>query len=151
MKIFNIQIGKYTLGIWVALIAIGLALIGWIMQAYSLLNWEHAVKLGLQNASFNGDATEHVQATKEKGEAIADLLWALPLSIIAFIGLKRKKFYGFVAAMMQFAICVYFPLFYVFQLWSSNRITALAAVILWGIPSLLGIIGLWTDRKTFHL
>jgi hypothetical protein len=144
------QIGKIPIGIWLALIALCLIFFGWIMQAYSLLDWESAVKFGLQNNSFYGDGIEQVNANKERGEAIADLLWPFPLTIIAFIGLIRNKFYGFVAAMMEFAICIYFPLFYIFQLWNTHLETAIVAVILWGIPSLLGIIGLWSNRKIFQ-
>ena len=77
------------------------------------------------------------------------LFYTMPIAIIAFIGLLRKKFIGFVAAMMEFSICVYFPLFYIFQLWNTHIETALGAAILWGIPSLLGIVGLWMNREIF--
>jgi hypothetical protein len=150
MSIFKIKLGLYPAGIWLALIALALISLAWIMQAYSLLNWEKAVELGLQNNGFFGDEIERVKANKERGEAIADLLWPLPLTVLAFIGLFRTKFYGFIAAMMEFAICIYFPLFYVFQLWNSNRTTAVAAVILWSIPSVLGILGLWSNRNLFN-
>jgi len=65
------------------------------------------------------------------------------------IGLLRKKLIGFIAAMMEFAICIYFPLFYVFQLWETNMDTVLGAVFLWAIPSLFGIVGLWMNRRLF--
>ena len=149
MKILKKNVGRYPIGIWIAFIALILILFAWIMQAYSLLDWEGAVGLGLQNGSFNGDAMEKALAQKEKGEAIADMLWPLPIAIIAFIGLLRKKLIGFVAAMMEFAICVYFPLFYIFQLWNTHTETAIGATILWGIPSLLGITGLWMNREIF--
>jgi len=152
MKLFRKKIGRFPLGIWIALIVLCLSLLAWIMQAYSLFDWEGAVKLGLQNSSFNGDAVEQTIAVKERGEAIADLLWVLPINVLAFIGLVNKKFFGFVAAMMTFAICVYFPLFYVFQLWKTIHFeTAISAIILWGIPSLLGIFGLWSNRKIFNI
>jgi len=51
--------------------------------------------------------------------------------------------------MMVFAICVYFPLFYIFQLWDTHMETAAGAILLWGIPSLLGIAGLWANRETY--
>ena len=149
MNILKKHIGQFPLGIWIAFFALSLALLGWLMQAYSLLNWESAVNLGLQNGSFTGDAVERSIANKEKGEAVADMLWPLPLAVIAVIGLARKKFYGFIAAMMEFSICVYFPLFYTFQLWDTQMETIIAANLLWAIPSLLGIIGLWTNRKAF--
>ena len=119
------------------------------MQTYSLLNWEGAVKLGIQNESFKGDAVERAIADIERGVAIADILWPLPIAIIALIGLSRKKFIGFVAAMMEFAICVYFPLFYAFRVDMKTDVV-LAAIFLWAIPSLLGIVGLWVNRKIFE-
>jgi len=132
-----------------AIVALLLTFIAWIMQAYSLLDWENAVRLGLQNGSFTGNAADQVLAGKERGEAIADLIWPLPLTIIAMYGILTKKFIGFVASMMEFAICIYFPLFYIFQMWESYPETVLGAVFLWGIPSLLGIIGLWANRNIY--
>lgn len=143
------NLGPHPLGIWIALIALLLIFIAWIMQAYSLLNWEKALELGLQNGSFTGDAAERVLANKERGEAIADLIWPLPIAIVAMYGLLKKKLVGFVACMMEFAICIYFSLFYIFQMWETHPETVLGAVFLWGIPSLLGIIGLWANRNIY--
>ncbi len=151
MKLLKKEIGRYPLGIWIALIALVLTFLAWLMQAYSLIDWEGALKLGLQNGAFDGDAVEQAMANKERGEAIADLLWPLPINIIAFVGLLRKKFIGFVAAMMEFAICIYFPIFYIFQLWNTYMDTIFGAIILWAIPSLLGIIGLWVNRDLFNI
>lgn len=149
-KILKHKAGSYPLGIWIAFIALLLIFLAWLMQAYSLLNWESAVGLGLQNGSFSGDALDRAVASKERGEAIADLLWPLPLTCVAVFGLFKKTFCGFVASMMVFAICIYFPLFYIFQLWETHRETAMGAVILWGIPSILGIMGLWVNRQIFQ-
>ena len=149
MNLLHKDLGKLPLGIWMALIALILISFAWLMQAYSLYNWESALKLGLQNGSFSGDAAETVWAEKEKGEAIADLIWPLPLTVIALIGILKKRFFAFIAAMMTFAICIYFPLFYIFQIWDSYRETAMAAMLLWGIPSLLGIAGLWANRRIY--
>jgi hypothetical protein len=148
MNVFERKINQYTLGIWIALIALILIFFAWTMQAYSLLDWEGAVKLGLQNDSFTGSAAERVLADVERGIAKADIFWVLPITIVALIGLLQKKFIGFVAAMMVFAICVYFPLFYAFRVHMSFDIV-LVAIFLWAVPSLLGIIGLWMNRKLF--
>jgi len=150
MKQLKRETGHYPIGIWLAIFALILICLAWIMQAYSLLDWEGSVRLGVQNESFTGDATEYAIADVERGIAIADILWALPITIIAFIGLIRKKFIGFVAAMMAFAVCVYFPLFYAFRE-SMNLDIVLIAIFLWAIPSLLGIIGLWSNRKLFNI
>ncbi|NQU84172.1 MAG: hypothetical protein HQ541_00260 [Mariniphaga sp.] len=149
MKLFKYKVGRYPFGIWTAIIALLLTMLAWVMQAYSLINWESAVEFGLQNGSFQGDDISQIMAAKEKGEAIADLIWVLPLNLLALVGILRKRFIGFVAAMMTFAVCIYFPLFYIFQIWNTFLMTAVGAVILWGIPSLFGIFGLWTNRKLF--
>ena len=86
MSFFNKNIGHFPIGIWIALIALIVILLAWLMQTYSLLDWEGAVKLGLQRGSFSGDALDRALANKERGEAIADLLWALPINIIAISG-----------------------------------------------------------------
>jgi hypothetical protein len=151
MKTLTKQIGRFPLGVWIAFIALILTFLAWVMQAYSLLDWENAVNLGLQNGSFNGDTLDQALATKEKGEAIADLLWALPINILAILGIWRKKFYGFATALMEFTICVYFPLFYIFQIGNTYPETVIGAVILWGIPSLLGIIGLWINKNNYKI
>jgi hypothetical protein len=150
MNLLRRNIGRLPAGIWMALGALLLIGLAWLMQAYSLLNWESAVNLGLQNGSFSGDAVDKALAGKERGEALADLLWPLPLTLVAFYGILKKRFIGFVACMMAFAICVYFPLFYIFQLWETHRETAIGAVILWGIPSILGMMGLWSNRQLFQ-
>ncbi len=149
MKILTKEVGRYTTGIWIALVAIFFTMLAWIMQTYSLIDWEGAIQLGVQNESFSGDPVEKTLANVEWGIAMADILWALPLTIIALIGVLKKKLYGLVTAMMDFAICVYFPLFFAFQRWDSHRDIVLTALILFALPSLLGILGLWTNRKVF--
>ena len=148
MEVFKKKINRYPLGIWIAILALILISLAWLMQLYSLIDWEGAVKLGVQNESFTGNMAERALADVERGVAIADILWAFPITFIAFIGLLRKKIIGFIAAMMVFAICVYFPLFYAFRESMSINIV-LVAIFLWAIPSLLGIYGLWINKKSF--
>ncbi|MDP8268461.1 MAG: hypothetical protein P9L97_07025 [Candidatus Tenebribacter davisii] len=149
MSFFKKKIKRFPLGIWIALIALVLIFLAWLMQSYSLLDWEGAIELGVQDESFNGNAAEQALADVERGIAIADIIWVLPLTIIAFIGLLKKRFIGFAAALMVFAICVYFPLFYVFRD-SMNPEIKLAAILLWAVPSILAIIGLWANRMYFE-
>jgi hypothetical protein len=149
MIVLKKKINRYPLGVWIAILALVLICLAWLMQLYSLIDWEGAVKLGVQNESFTGDMAESAIADVERGVAIADILWALPITIVALIGLLRKKFIGFIAAMMAFAVCVYFPLFYAFRESMSFDIV-LAAILLWAVPSLLGIYGLWINRNLFN-
>ena len=149
MHVLTKEIGRSTLGIWIAFIALGFTLLAWIMQLYSLVNWEGAISLGIQNESYSGSPAEQALANVEWGIAMADMFWPLPLTIIAFIGLLKKRLFGFVAAMMNFAICIYFPLFFAFQRWESHLTTVIAAIMLFALPSLMGIFGLWSNRKLF--
>lgn len=149
MKFPERKIGRFQVGIWIALAALLFALFAWFTQFYSLINWEGALKLGLQNESLQGDAVEVALANVEKGVALADMVWPLPLTILALVGLLYRKFYGWVAAMMTFAICVYFPLFFAFQKWNHYPDTVLAAFFLFALPSITGIISLWATRSSF--
>ena len=149
MFLLQKQIGRYPIGIWVTLIALLLTFLAWMMQLYSLLNWEGAIELGVQNESFSGDGVERALANVERGIAMADLCWALPITIIAFTGVLKRRLYGLIASMMVFAICVYFPLFFAFQRWNTHLDIVLAALFLFALPSLLGIIGLGSNMKIF--
>ena len=148
MKAFKRQYGSYPLGVWISIVALILIFLAWIMQSYSLLDWEGAVSIGLQEYLFTGNEAESALADVERGIAIADIIWALPLTILAFIGILKRSVLGFATALMTFSICVYFPLIYLFRDNFTVEIKVLA-MILWAIPSLLGIIGLWVNRKLF--
>ena len=150
MSILIKTLGRFPLGVWIALVAILLLFLGWGMQAYSLLNWDHAVELGLQNERFSGGPAESAWAKESWGVAVADVIWPLPIGIVALIGIFRKRLYGLVTGSMELAIGVYFPLFFALQRWPTFRGTALTAIFLWAIPSLLGIIGLWVNRNQFR-
>ena len=149
MNILKRKIGPYPLGIWFALIGILSSLLAWGMQFYSLINWEDAVRLVFQNESFYGNEKEKTLAVIERGIAFADIIWVMPITVVAFIGIIKEKMVGLIAGMMDFAICVYFPLFFAFQRWNTHPSVVIGAIGLYAIPSLLGIFGLWINRKTF--
>lgn len=44
MKILKKEVGRFPLGVWIAIAAILALFLGWGMQAYSLLNWDRARK-----------------------------------------------------------------------------------------------------------
>jgi hypothetical protein len=143
-------IGRYPVGIWIAALALVLLMIAWCMQAYSLLNWDRAVDLGIQNERFSEDPTETTWATESWGVAMADVLWPLPVTIVALVGVLRRRFYGFATALMACAIGVYFPLFFAFQRWHSFRGTALTALIVFAFPCFVAVAGLWANHKWFR-
>lgn len=115
------RLGPFSLGIWIALIAILLlVIIAWGGQLYSLIDWDRAVDIGLQNERFGGNPVEDAWAQESRAVAMADMLWPLPIAIIALIGLLRRRFFGLVAGFMELAIGVYFPLFFAFQRWARS-------------------------------
>jgi len=150
MNILNKSIGRFPLGVWIAIIALLSLFLAWFMQAYSLLNWDIAVDLGFQNERFTGDAAERAWAHESWSVALADMLWAMPLGIVALVGILKKRFFGFAAGLMEFSIGVYFPLVFAFQRWTTYPETVIIAIFLWTLPSLLGIIGLWANREYFE-
>jgi len=150
MKILKKEVGRFPLGVWIAIVALLALFLGWGMQVYSLLNWDSAVDLGLQNERFTGDAAERAWAKESWSVAVADMLWALPIGIVALTGILRRRFYGFAAGLMELSIGVYFPLVFAFQRWETYTETVIQAIILWTIPSLLGIVGLWVNREYFE-
>lgn len=151
MNLLVKPLGRYPLGVWFALAALAiLFLVAWAGQAYSLIDWDGAVELGLQNDRFTGDEIERTWAKENWGIAVADMLWPVPIGIIALVGLLRRKFYGFAAGLMEFSIGVYFPLVFSINRWSDLSGTAIVALCLFLIPSLLGIAGLWFNRHAFE-
>lgn len=150
MKILKKEVGRIPIGMWIAIAALLALFLGLGMQAYSLLNWDVAVDLGLQNERFTGDGAERAWAKESWGVAMADMLWPLPIGIVALIGILRRRLYGFAAGLMELSIGVYFPLVFAFQRWATYPETVVLALILWTIPSLLGIIGLWVNREYFE-
>ncbi len=151
MEFFRKPLGRFPFGIWLALFALAiLFLVAWAGQAYSLIDWDGAVDLGLQNDRFTGDAVERTLAKESWAIAVADMYWPVPICLVAIVGLLRKKFYGFAAGLMEFSIGVYFPLVFAFGFWGDYTSTAIAAIALFLIPSLLGIVGLWANRGYFE-
>jgi hypothetical protein len=149
MKMLKEEVGRFPLGVWIAIAALLALFLGWGMQAYSLFNWDGALYLGLQNERFTGDAAERAWAQESWGVAMADMLWPLPIGIVALTGILRRRFYGFAAGLMELSIGIYFPLVFAFQRWATYPETVVVAIFLWTIPSLLGIIGLWENREYF--
>jgi len=142
-------IWRFPIGVWIALVALLLQLLAWGAQAYSLIDWDGAVELGLQSDRLTGGEAEHTWAMADWGIAAADIVWCLPVAVVALVGLLRSKFYGFVGAMMQFAIGVYWPLVFAFQRWTTHQDTVLAVLMIWGATSLLAIVCLWANRRYY--
>lgn len=142
--------GRFPIGVWIALLALMLVMLGMFMQAYSLLNWDHAVELGFQNERFSEDPVESAWALESWGVAVADMLWLLPITVVALIGILRRRFFGFSTGLMACSVGIYFPLVFAFQRWQTQPGTVTVAFVLWVVPSLLAISGLWVNRGWFR-
>ncbi len=149
MTLLQKQIGRLPVGIWLSYVALLILCLAWLMQAYSLLDWNGAIEFGFQNESFDGDAAERAWALESWGVAMADMLWPMPITILALVGMLRVRFYGFVFAMMAFAIGVYFPLFFAFQRWATYPNFVIVALCIFTFPCLVGIVGLWANHERF--
>lgn len=149
MLLMQKKIGLFPLGILLALAALVMLCLAWAMQAYSLLDWNGALALGVQNESFDGDPVARAWAQESWGVAAADIVWAMPITVFALFGILRSRFYGLVLGFMAFAIGIYFPLVFAFQRWNTFRGTAITALCLWTVPCLVGVAGLWGNRRRF--
>ena len=149
MGLLQKEFGRFPVGAWIALVALMSLCLAWAMQVYSLLDWNSAVELGLQNERFEGDLVERAWALESWGVVMADMLWPMPITVLALVGIVRSRFYGFVTGLMAFAVGVYFPLVFAFQRWGTYRGTAIEALCLWTVPCLMGIAGLWANRRRF--
>ena len=151
MEMMEKVVGRFPVGIWLALAAVLLLLLmACGMQAYSLVDWDGAVDLGLQNERFDGGDVDEAKATNDRGVALADMVWLLPMCVLALVGILKRRGYGNATAMMTLSIGVYFPLIFLFQRWGSHPETVAAALVLWTVPSAVGIVGLWSNRAYFR-
>jgi len=81
MKMLKKEVGRFPFGVWIAIVALLALFLGWGMQAYSLLNWDGAVDLGLQNERFTCDAAERAWAQESWGVAMAGMLCRFQLAL----------------------------------------------------------------------
>ena len=112
MEILKKNIGRFPFGVWIAVVAILCSFLAWIMQFYSLLNWEGAIRLGIQNESFSGDAVEKALANVERGIAWADLLILFPLFISGTIGVLSGQIWGYVLWFALGMLSIYFSILF---------------------------------------
>ncbi len=147
MRALERRIGRHPVGVWLGFLALLLLMTAWMMQSFSLLDWGSAVNLGLQNERLSGDPAERAWALESRGVAAADMLWPLPLTLVALIGLARRRFFGLATGLMVLSIGVYFPLVFALQRWSTFQGTAILAILLFTVPSLLGIVGLMACHR----
>ncbi len=161
MDFLTYLLGPFPVGIWIVLVI--LLVCGGIFttlgQALSLLSWNTAVRLRLQEDSQTStDPVERTIGAMSQGEAIADVIVQGSLVVIAFAGILFRHPAGFVAGIAQGVIWVYVTLLVLAQRWMLFRWgvvndrarlkhVALPMVLFAGMPGVLIIVCLIANRE----
>jgi hypothetical protein len=146
MNFLERKIGAYPIGTWLAILALFLQLLAWAAQVYSLVDWDGAVDAGLQTDRFTGDDAERARAKLDWGIVAADMVWPLPITIVALAGLFSKRMFGHLAGFMELSIGVYWPVVFAFQRWPTMKETILISIVVWSMTAAVGLVGLWATR-----
>lgn len=130
-------------------------------QALSLLNWDAALRLCLQEDSRKSrDPVERTMGAMSQGEAVADVVVQGSLIVLALAGILLQHPVGFVAGIAQGVIWIYVTFLVLSQRWmlyrwkivnnmSRLKHVAPAMLLVAGIPGTLIIICLVTNRRFF--
>lgn len=163
MHMLTQQLGMFPTGIWIALamLLVGGGLFTIFGQLLSLLNWDMALHLRLQEDSKTSrDPVERTMGAMSQGEACADLLVQGTLIVLAFAGILLRHPVGFIAGVAQGIIWVYVTCLVLSQRWMLYRWgvvndlaklkhVAPAMVLVAGIPGVLMIVCLVANRGFF--
>ena len=114
--IMRYTIGSRPLGIWIAL---GCMLFSLLMggggQTLSVIDWDRAMALGLQENDLNDpDIVERVLTHVEWGVAAGDVVVTVPLLILGLVGVACRRRWGMIAALMAAATWIH--MFFVYTL-----------------------------------
>ena len=131
---------RFWILISTSIIILTLLLIG---QTYSLINYEMAVTLGLQESVQEVGEIGIVWA---KGFAFADTFVYIPLLLLGIIGLLKRKKWGLYAMFGSCAISVYWPIVHLFAIYKGKDVITLNHEKYVFFPIILSLIllyGLW--------
>jgi hypothetical protein len=153
---------NHPLGIWIALVSLVFCLlVGGSGQVLSLLDWDLAMRLQLQeNDPGAADILQRVLAHVEWGVCVGDVVLVVPLFIVALAGVLCRRWWGFVTGMMATICWAYMFLIYTAQRyalvfrgglaqWSEYAGFIGAFAVLALIPCLLIIWGLGANADRF--
>jgi len=153
--------GKLPLGIWIVIIILVFDIfLGVVGQLITIISFETALSLGLQEDNPNSD--DPIQRTLvpvEWGVAVADVILQTIGIILALIGIFRRHWVGLMGATVVFTILLYASLFFFFQRygleyfqltdWAHWRGVAIGFLVGAGLMGLVGLISLWSNREYF--
>ncbi len=155
-------VARQPLGIWIALFAMLFCLLlGGGGQVLSLLHWDLAMRLGLQeNDPDSADIVQRIFAQGEWGVCLVDTLLVVPLLVVGLVGILCRRFWGLVAGLMG-AICWTY-MFWVYTAqryavvcrggmgpWNDYAGIVIAFALLVLVPCLLTIWGLAANADRF--
>ena len=112
-------------------------------QTFSLINYEAAVGLGLQESA---EEVTEVGIAFAKGFAFADTIAYIPLMLIGVIGLLKRTKWGAHAMFASCAISVYWPLVHLYAIYVGIGVITLHPEKYVSFPIILSLIiiyGLW--------
>ncbi|UCG88421.1 MAG: hypothetical protein JSW71_07730, partial [Gemmatimonadota bacterium] len=118
MEFLTKHIGRFPLGIWIVLIlmltsGLFITIFG---QALSLVSWDTAFSLGLQEDSpHSADIVERMMVAISWGEAGTDVLVQGILLVMVLTGILRRRQFGFLAGIGQAIIWIYVTLLVTLQ------------------------------------
>ena len=135
---------KRGIGFWVLISAsILLTLLLLAGQTFSLINYERAVSLGLQESV---EEVREVGIAFAKGFAFGDTAIYIPLLIAGAIGLLKRKRWGLYSLFGSLAISVYWPLVHLYAIYIGKESISLEPEKYTSYPIILSLIiiyGLW--------
>ena len=157
------QLGRFPLGIWIVLaISVTLGLVMILGQALSLVAWDAALSLGLQeDARESTDLVELTFGAVSWGEAVADVVVQGPLLTLTVSGIICRRPVGFVAGVTMFTSWIYAAVMLSFQRvglynWgmvadlSRFQSVGLPMLFLVGIPGLVSLVCLDANKAYFY-
>ena len=135
---------KRGFGFWM-LISISVLLLVFLLigQTFSLINYNTAVRLGLQESV---EEIGQVGIAFAKGFAFADTAAYIPLLLSGVIGLLKRKKWGVYVMFASCAISVYWPLAHLFAIYIERDAITLQSEKYISFPITLSLIilyGLW--------
>lgn len=163
MDVLTHFLGPYPVGIWVvlAMLLVGGGMFTIFGQALSVLSWDTALRLRLQEDSRTSrDPVERTMGAMSQGEACADVIVQGTLIFVSCAGILLRHPVGFVAGVAQGVIWVYVTFLVLFQRWMLYRWRVVndmarlkhvgpAMVLAAGIPGILMIVCLVANREFF--
>ena len=146
---------KRGLGFWM-LISVGVLLLLFLLigQTFSLINYEDAVGLGLQESV---EEISQVGIAFAKGFAFADTVAYIPVLLLGIIGLFKRKKWGVYMMFASCAISVYWPLVHLYAIYIGKDVITLEPEKYLSFPITLsfiiiyGVWGMWYLYKKQNL